>query len=314
MAGRTFQYAFAFNGTQVGNAAVTNGVYLYDADDGTGDSLTIFGDVDPENLLSVFVVDNGANPPFNLTYVGKTTSGNGVIVNYSGQLYLYSDTNYANGTVVTYSDADYAVCFTTGTLIETACGPVAIEDLAVGNTAVTASGAERRICWIGRRELDCTGEKAHMAPVRVRANAFGSGVPERDVFLSPGHPVLVRQDGVEVLVPIMNLINGTTIERTQMSSVTYWHVELDEHDALIADGLPAESFFDMGSRGWFHNDLDDVLANPDLIPAGQHGRCREVAIDGPLVEAERRRLGDLFYADLSAQAAWPRHEGQALAV
>ncbi|ORE92713.1 hypothetical protein ATO4_16840 [Aurantimonas sp. 22II-16-19i] len=144
-----------------------------------------------------------------------------------------------------------------------------------------------------------------MAPVKVRANAFGVGVPERDVLLSPGHPVLVRQNGEEVLVPIMNLINGTTIERTSMPSVTYWHIELDQHDVLLADGLPAESFFDMGSRGWFDGDLDDVLANPDFVPAGQHGRCREVAIDGPLVEAERRRLADLFYADLSAQCVWP---------
>ena len=144
-----------------------------------------------------------------------------------------------------------------------------------------------------------------MAPVNVRANAFGAGVPARDVLLSPGHPVLVKQDGRDVLVPIMNLINGTTIERTTLDSVTYWHVELDQHDVLLADGLPAESFFDMGTRGWFDNDLDDVLANPDLVPAGQHGRCLDVAVDGPLVEAERRRLADLFYAELSVQCAWP---------
>jgi len=126
--------------------------------------------------------------------------------------------------------------------------------------------------------------------------------------MSPGHPVMVRQNGREVLVPVMNLINGTTIERTRMERVTYWHLELDQHDVVLADGLPAESFFDMGSRGWFENDLDDVLANPDLVPAGQHGRCLEVATDGPLVEAERKRLADLFYADLSAQCAWPKAE------
>lgn len=37
----------------------------------------------------------------------------------------------------------------------------------------------------------------------------------------------------------------------------------------------------MGVRGWFERDLDDLLANPALAPAGQHGRCRKVTIDGP---------------------------------
>ncbi|WAP69325.1 Hint domain-containing protein [Jiella pelagia] len=99
--------------------------------------------------------------------------------------------------------------------------------------------------------------------------------PKRDVLLSPGHPVLVRQGSAKVLVLIMNLINGTTIARTSMKSVTYWHIERDQHDVLLADGLPAESFFDMGSRAWFDNDLDDVRANPDVVPTGQHGRCRK---------------------------------------
>ena len=227
--------------------------------------------------------------------------------NGSPYLYLYSYTSYTINQVITASsDNDFAVqCFVSGVNIKTRRGSVAIEALAVGDVATTASGAERPIIWIGQRTIECSGENWHMAPVRVRANAFGAGLPERDVFLSPGHPVLVRQNGVEVLVPIMNLINGTTIERTSLQSVTYWHIELDQHDVLLADGLPAESFFDMGSRAWFDNDLDDVLANPDLVPAGQHGRCREVAINGPLVEAERRRLADPFYADLSAQCVWP---------
>ncbi|WAP69564.1 Hint domain-containing protein [Jiella pelagia] len=273
---------------------------LTDIDDG-GDNPLILGDVDPD----VFQITNGNQ----FTYVAALQNGDGFIASWNsgGSLYAFQyNTYYGVGATLTAVDQDFAIqCFTTGTRIETTIGPVAIERLAVGDVAVTASGGERKIVWIGQRTIACSGEYWHMAPVRVRANAFGAGVPERDVFLSPGHPVLVRQNGVEVLVPIMNLINGTTIERTQMQSVTYWHIELDQHDVLLADGLPAESFFDMGSRAWFDNDLDNVLANPDLVPAGQHGRCREVAIDGPLVDAERKRLADLFYADLSAQCAWP---------
>tara|TARA_R110002020_G_scaffold106362_1_gene247609 strand:- start:68 stop:1012 length:945 start_codon:yes stop_codon:yes gene_type:complete len=264
------------------------------------DNLNILGDIDNDTI------NLSSNHGQSVNFIYHAASNNGFIGNYGGNYYLFSENVYSyNDVIAADTNDDYVICFTGASQILTTRGPVAVEHLSVGDRAVTATGAEREIRWIGRRTVDCAGDTSHMAPVRIRTNAFGAGVPERDVLLSPGHPVLVRQTGVEVLVPIMNLINGTTIERTSMQSVTYWHVELDQHDVLLADGLPAESFFDMGSRAWFDNDLDDVLANPDLVPAGQHGRCRAVAIDGPLVEAERKRLADLFYADLSAQCVWP---------
>ena len=290
-----------------------NGTYIADHDsdqnnpwtvsdfyDNNQDDLTILGDIagDTINLSSA------SFPSVILTY--HAASSNGFIGEYNSIFYLFSENVYSYADIIAAdTDENYVICFTGVSQILTTRGPVAVERLSVGERAVTATGAEREIRWIGQRTVNCAGDTSHMAPVRIRTNAFGAGVPERDVLLSPGHPVLVRQGGVEALVPIMNLINGTTIARTSMQSVTYWHIELDQHDILLADGLPAESFFDMGSRAWFDHDLDDVLANPDLVPAGQHGRCREVAIDGPLVEAERKRLADLFYADLSAQCVWP---------
>ena len=305
-------------GTYTPNGPYGSGYTVTETDDGGGDDPTRLGDIGNDDF-SANLNNSGANFATNFQFIANTADGTGFIAvatngGYGSGPYYYlfqTVNNYPGGSTVTTGPGTFAICFTTGTRIETSRGQVAIEDLAVGDTAVTASGGLRPIQWIGKRTLDCVGDAAHMAPVRVRANAFGAGVPERDVCLSPGHPVLVRQDGREVLVPIMNLINGTSIERSAMTRVTYWHIELDQHDVLIADGLPAESFFDMGSRGWFDNDLDDVLPNPDLVPAGQHGRCRDVIIEGPMVEAERKRVADLFYADLSAQCAWPTHESYA---
>ncbi|WP_458425263.1 Hint domain-containing protein [Methylorubrum extorquens] len=201
------------------------------------------------------------------------------------------------------------VCFTTGTLIRTSRGEVAVEDLLVGDIAVTASGTLRPITWIGRREMDAAGAALpfHQQPVRVRAGAFGQGLPVRDLSLSPGHPVLVGADaGNEggVLVPVMCLINGMTITREPVTRVTYWHVELDAHDILLAEGLPAESYIDGGDRAFFSEASDHVLHNPDFVPAGWDARCRPVAVDGPVVEAERLRLDAVFAGALSASCAW----------
>ncbi len=192
-------------------------------------------------------------------------------------------------------------------------GEVAVEDLRVGDMAVTASGMHRPVTWIGRRSLGSAARPmpADQAPVRVRAGAFGPGLPARDLLLSPGHPVLVgaEADGTGgVLVPVMCLLNGTSIARSSLTQVTYWHVELDQHDILLAEGLPAESFLDFGCRPFFEEGSTHALHHPDFVPPGLAGRCRPVATDGPCVEAERRRLEAVFAASLTSACAWSGSE------
>ncbi|WP_280818944.1 Hint domain-containing protein [Methylobacterium variabile] len=204
------------------------------------------------------------------------------------------------------------ICFATGTRIRTARGDVVVEDLRVGDLAVTVGGGSRPIRWIGSRTLDGTGRALpfNQGPVRIRAGAFGQGLPARDLRLSPGHPVLVGAgaDGAGgVLVPAMCLINGTTIAREPATAVTYWHVELDAYDILLAEGLPAESYLDLGSRPWFAGS-DARLHDPEFVPAQAPGRCRPVAVEGPVVEAERRRLDAVFAADLAEACAWTEAE------
>ena len=222
-----------------------------------------------------------------------------------------SDTYSGTGEPLTSTTA---VCFCSGTLIRTARGDVMVEALRIGDRAVTASGHRRPITWIGHRTIE--RPTFEQRPVRVRAGTFGPAVPARDLFLSPGHPVLVGADadnGGGVLVPIMCLVNGTTVARVPVDAVTYWHVELDTHDILLAEGLPAESFLDVGCRPWFANGIDHALANPDLVVPGLAGRCRPVAVDGPAVQAERRRLDAVFEGSLAAQCAWMAGESMALA-
>ena len=86
-------------------------------------------------------------------------------------------------------------------------------------------------------------------PVRISAGAFGPGRPARDLLLSPDHAVWL--DGA--LVPARLLINGAGVRQVERDRVTYWHVELDRHDVILAEGLPCESFLDTGNRAAFAN-------------------------------------------------------------
>ena len=235
----------------------------------------------------------------------------------SGNLIFSNSTISRDGVSYSFTSpqGDYVtpVCFVTGTGIrairEGRETDIAVEDLRVGDRAVTASGVVRPIVWIGHRHLaGKNGSLPHdQQPVRVSAGAFGAGLPARDLTLSPGHPVLVGADDDAQgghLVPIMCLINGTSIARDPRPSVTYWHVELDSHDILVAEGLPAESYLDWGDRPFFDQASDHALHNPDFVVPGLAARCRPVAVEGPIVEAERSRIALVFADVLAEQCAW----------
>ncbi|MEH3145223.1 MAG: Hint domain-containing protein [Methylobacterium frigidaeris] len=182
-------------------------------------------------------------------------------------------------------------CFAAGTLIRTVRGEVPVEHLAVGDLVVTASGAQRPIRWIGHRRVSCRRhpEPRTVWPVRVLAGALGDGLPRRDLWLSPDHAVCVRVLD-EVLIPVRHLINGATIAQVPHDAITYWHVELDSHDILLAEGLPAESFLDTGVRAGFENGAECLTLHPDFAVRGGAEFCRPLVQEGPLVRAVRSRL------------------------
>jgi hypothetical protein len=167
-------------------------------------------------------------------------------VSQAGELSTVSDS--ANGT---YIETSVAPCYVRGTRIATARGEIAVEDLRIGDLAVTAGAGSRPIVWLGHRSLDLTrhGYPALVLPIRVSAHAFGKGLPHRDLWLSPEHAVFVEGR----LIPIGRLVNGATITQRRVDHVEYWHVELESHDVLLAEGLPAESYLDCGNRRQFVN-------------------------------------------------------------
>jgi len=183
-----------------------------------------------------------------------------------------------------------APCYVTGTAIRTLRGDVAVERLRVGDIAITASGGRRPVMWIGRRTLDLARHPnpAEVQPIRVAADAFGAGLPYRDLWLSPGHSVAFEGS----LIPVRHLVNGRSVAQIARERVEYWHVELDGHDVLLAEGLPAESYLDCGNRTGFFNGGAFVEAHPDFQPKHWRDTCLPLVNEGPAVVAARQRLLD----------------------
>jgi hypothetical protein len=176
---------------------------------------------------------------------------------------MASDIQFQNGRMV-------CAYFARGTCISTAHGEVAVEALQVGDSVITLSG-EKSIRWVGRRLINLAAHPCPktVAPVRIRGGAFDDSMPRRDLMLSPDHAIFVD----DMLICVRQLLNGTTIAQEQtITSVEYFHVELEEHDVLLAEGLPAESYLSTANQGFFE-DADSQLAlypDPmDSAPAPQ---------------------------------------------
>ena len=117
-------------------------------------------------------------------------------------------------------------------------------------------------------------------------------MPLRDLLVSPDHAIHVEG----MLIPARLLRNGATIvQDDRLRAVRYFHVELEQHDVLLAEGLPAESYLDTGNRGVFENADAPLVLHPDLSDGNDQRRrelfsCAPFAADAERVEPVWRRL------------------------
>jgi Hint domain len=209
----------------------------------------------------------------------------------------------SDGTQITFANvtslnglqiSDSVLCFAAGTRITTPTGERPVETFAVGDMVATRiSGENVPIVWIGRRTVNCRRHPLPESvwPVRIAAGAFGSGLPTRDLWLSPDHAVFID----DVLIPAKHLIDEEgLIIQVPMDGISYYHVELPRHDVLLAEGLAVESYLDTGSRANFTNGGGPVALHPDFAPSmWEAAGCAPLVVTGPRLDAVRRRLREI---------------------
>lgn len=237
----------------------------------------IFDEVDGSQVLTNAVNIDGnaqaAGTSINTAYdLINTTSGHKVTsFHFGGDGYqqgavdgIVSTVAMVPGTSYTFNSArtshtqnnlyqDYLACFVKGTLIETADGPVAVEDLGAGDVILTLDHGPQPVLKVLSSYCDAAAlaGQANLRPVCIRAGALGDGVPSRDLRVSPQHRFLVRSPVVrrmletpETLVCAAHLtrLPGIAFQITP-TDVTYYHIVMKRHEIIVAEGTPTESFY-----------------------------------------------------------------------
>ena len=219
----------------------------------------------PGDTVTINVLGTG-----NVTYTGITfylANGDRVFTPTDGQA-LENGTFVSSTWVSPQGPLDIddlgPPCFAAGTRIETDKGMTPIEQIEVGDLVRTLDNGLQAVRWRGARGVPALDKRA---PIRFAPGAIGNA---RELLVSPQHKILMSgwraelffgED--EVLVAAMHLVNADTIHRAPRRYVDYHHLMFDQHEILLAEGIPTESFFP-GEYILQDDDLRDEVM--DLFP------------------------------------------------
>lgn len=188
-----------------------------------------------------------------LVYVGATVNGDPLFQDPSSVgapwFLLTNSAAYGEGDILSLGEA---VCFLAGTLIATPDGERPVEELQPGDLVLTADGRAVSVRFVGRQTLDARfAEELCGTPVRIRAGALDEAVPRRDLYLSPNHAVAV--DGILAFASALR--NGTSIADAPPPAprFTWFSVETEKHELILAEGCPVETFLDVVPRRLWDN-------------------------------------------------------------
>lgn len=216
-----------------------------------------FNKVDGQVAVTFKVLDSADTITETLTAAGSVTAVgefDEIIITTTGEFQLDSLAAQVN-----------VNCFLEGTRIATVTGEVPIETLQPGDFVKRADGGESRITWVARQTVHPAFQSEfEINPVCITANALDDGAPSRDLYLTPDHAVAL--DGL--LINAGALINGQTIfqvARMPSTAFTYFHIETEAHDLILAENLRSETYVDYAGRGGFDNACEHPA--PDRIIA-----------------------------------------------
>lgn len=168
------------------------------------------------------------------------------------------------------------VCFAPGTLIETDIGPRPVETLQIGDMVATVDHGLRPLYWVHEDRV-VPHRSTEDRPVLIPAGSLSPNTPNQDLIVSPQHRILVGEAGQldsvfqngGHLVPAKALVGLGGIRRLPARDFSWWHISLEEHDVITANGAMTESLL-LGDMVWDSLRIENRIALEEIYA------CRKV--------------------------------------
>lgn len=224
-----------------------------------GGILRIAGDVTTQSLTigngSQVFMDGGLSvDKFSITggsilNVTGYMSVNGHEIKKEGDVSYIWNTEMSSGSIVIHQHGTDA-CFLPGTEILTNRGMCYVEDICVGDYVITydenGRGVPKAVVWTGcgSHTVDkryATGRSdISGVPVCITADAFGTGRPYRDLYVTPEHMIYIDGKG---FIPVRLLVDDRAIYYASRNlEYDYYHFAFEKHEIVSANGLLTESY------------------------------------------------------------------------
>ena len=259
-------HALVMSGVQAGGALPTGGPddLFFEAGRGsalinnTGDNIVVYDPGADEYIQATFNGDAQDNPPADYAGFSPTATPVGAGEDFGNDIDGFSIQRAPDGGDTFINDQTPTpgtnnVCFTRGTRMATPDGLRLIEQLRPGDLLLTRDHGVQPIRWIWARfrTLDEVAAEPALRAVRIRKGALGAGLPKRVLYVSRQHRLLVRSRVArrvfgcdEVLVAAKDLTGLPGIDLAEPThGITYFHLLLEDHEILFAEGAPAESLY-----------------------------------------------------------------------
>ncbi len=251
-------YSYNFIGTYSNSSP---NFELIDSDISSG----VLSDIDAGNVFSANEVlsNSGEFGPGTSSFLGTVTVDGVTIIlttsggsNFAWVQVAVPGTYSLPGSIAqsAVSAENFTTCLLPGVRIATPSGHRPVETLTVGDAIVTLDGRSVLVKWMGHQTVVTAFGPAECAwPVLIVAGALGEDSPTADLRVTADHALLV--DGL--LVQAGALVNGSSIRRLTLAELgeryVVYHVETDDHETILAEGVPVETFVDNVARRRFDN-------------------------------------------------------------